>query len=104
MKKFASVLPVAAVLLLTSNVAFAEGDAAPMDVGNLAAGFAMGLAVLGGALGQGQATKAMYESVSRNPQAAGKLNTPFFVGLAFIESLCLFALVIAYVLATEVTP
>ncbi|MEM6925287.1 MAG: ATP synthase F0 subunit C [Myxococcota bacterium] len=95
MKKIASVLPVVAALLLVSNVAFAE-DGAPMDVGNLAAGITMGLAVLGGTLGQGQAAKGMYESVSRNPQAAGKLNAPFYVGLAFIESLCLFALVVSF--------
>ena len=28
----------------------------------------------------------MLESVSRNPQAAAKLNAPFYVGMAFIES------------------
>ncbi len=97
MKKIASVLPVVAALLIVSNVAFAADEpGAPMDVGNLAAGLTMGLAVLGGTLGQGQAAKAMYESVSRNPQAAGKLNAPFYVGLAFIESLCLFALVVSF--------
>jgi len=98
MKKIASVLPVVAALLIVSNVAFAaeDGAAAPMNVGNLAAGLTMGLAVLGGTLGQGTAAKAMYESVSRNPQAAGKLNAPFYVGLAFIESLCLFALVVSF--------
>ena len=102
MNKIASILPVVAALLFVSNVAFAEeGAGAPMNVGNLAAGITMGLAVLGGTLGQGNAARGMYESVSRNPQAAAKLNAPFYVGLAFIESLCLFALVVAFTLINQ---
>lgn len=101
MKKFASVLPVAAFMLLASNVAMAADEAgAPMNTAFLGAGLTMGLAILGGTLGQGNAARAMFESVSRNPQAAGRLNTPYFVGLAFIESLCLFAFVISYLLLT----
>jgi F-type H+-transporting ATPase subunit c len=93
MKKSLSTLPALLPVLLLSTPAFAaEGD-------NLGAGIAMGLAVLGGALGQGMAARGMYESVSRNPNAAGKLNAPFYVGLAFIESLCLFALVVAFGIA-----
>ena len=94
MKKFLTVLPVMVALLVIGNVAFAqEVQVVNSNLGN---GLTMGLAVLGGALGQGMAARAMYESVSRNPQAAGKLNAPFYVGLAFIESLCLFALVVAF--------
>ena len=94
MKKFLTVLPVMVALLVIGNVAFAqEVQVVNSNLGN---GLAMGLAVLGGALGQGMAARAMYESVSRNPQAATKLNAPFYVGLAFIESLCLFALVVAF--------
>jgi F-type H+-transporting ATPase subunit c len=91
MKNLVTVLPVALALLVLSNPALAQeaGDE------NLGSGITMGLAVLGGALGQGMAARGMYESVSRNPQAAGRLNAPFYVGLAFIESLCLFALVVA---------
>jgi F-type H+-transporting ATPase subunit c len=93
MKKSLSVLPALLPVLLVSTPAFAaEGD-------NLGAGMTMGLAVLGGALAQGMAAKGMYESVSRNPAAAGKLNAPFYVGLAFIESLCLFALVVSLQIA-----
>ncbi len=92
MKKSLSVLPVLLPVLLMSTPAFAAGD-------NTGAGMTMGLAVLGGALGQGMAAKGMYESVSRNPAAAGKLNAPFYVGLAFIESLCLFALVVSLQIA-----
>ena len=92
MKKFLTVLPVMVALLAISGTAFAQ-DGGSSNLGN---GLAMGLAVLGGGLGQGMAAKGMYESIARNPQAAGKLNAPFYVGLAFIESLCLFALVVAF--------
>jgi len=92
MKKWIPVLTVMAALLLMSGDAFAQDGGGS----NIGAGMTMGLAVLGGALAQGIAAKGMFESVSRNPQAAGALNAPFYVGLAFIESLCLFALVVAF--------
>lgn len=64
----------------------------------LAAGFAIGLAALGGTLGQGRATAAALEGISRNPGAASRIQTPMILGLALIESLVLFALVIAFML------
>jgi F-type H+-transporting ATPase subunit c len=94
MKKWTPVLIAMVALLLMSGDAYAQEAASAK--GNLGPGLAMGFAVLGGALGQGMAAKGMYESVSRNPAAAGALNTPFILGLAFIESLCLFALVVAF--------
>jgi F-type H+-transporting ATPase subunit c len=63
-----------------------------------AAGFAMGIAVLGGALGQGRAAAAALEGISRNPGASEKIQTPMILGLALIESLVLFAFAIAYLL------
>jgi F-type H+-transporting ATPase subunit c len=94
-----SVLPVAAALLALASPAFAQDGASPAFHANTGAGIAMGLAVLGGGLGQGLTARGMLESVSRNPQAATKLNAPFYVGMAFIESLCLFALVVAFQIA-----
>jgi F-type H+-transporting ATPase subunit c len=63
-----------------------------------AAGFAIAIAALGGTLAQGRATAAALEGISRNPGAAAKITTPMILGLALIESLVLFALVIAWVL------
>ena len=99
MKTTLSVLPVAAALLALATPAFAQEAASPAFHANTGAGIAMGLAVLGGGLGQGLTARGMLESVSRNPQAATKLNAPFYVGMAFIESLCLFALVVAFQIA-----
>ena len=62
------------------------------------AGFAIGLGVLGGALGQGRAASAALEGISRNPGAAAKIQTPMILGLALIESLVLLSFVIAFFL------
>ena len=94
MKNFVAVLPMAIVLLLVSQNAYAEDP----NGESIGAGIAIGLAVLGGGVGQGMAARGMLESVSRNPQAAGKLNAPFYVGLAFIESLALFAFVVSFLI------
>lgn len=98
MKKWMSVLVVAVALLLVSDVAYAQEAVEARAYFGLAAGIAMGLAALGGTLAQSNAARGMYESVSRNPNAAGRLNAPFYVGMAFIESLVLFTFAIAYLL------
>lgn len=92
-------LAVTIALLLLSQPALAA-DGAPNERGFIAfaAGLAIGLAALGGALGQGRAASASYESIARNPQASDKLFTPFILGMAFIESLVIFAFVVAFTL------
>src|SRR5436190_2044349 len=83
----------ATVVLALAQPAFA--DTAAGSVGELGAGIGIGIAALGGALGQGKLMAAAVESISRNPGAAGQLNTPMLLGLAFIESLVIFALLVA---------
>ena len=67
-----------------------------------ARGLGVGLAVLGGGLGQGMAARGTYESIARNPSAAGQIQTPFFVGMALIESLVLLAFVITIGLSGKI--
>ncbi len=95
MKKFIQVLPVAIALLLISSPAFAAGGAADGDIA-MAAGFAIGAAAIGGAIGQGRAAAAALDGIARNPNASGKLFTPMIIGLALIESLVIYALLIAF--------
>jgi len=64
----------------------------------MAAGLAIGIAALGGALGQGKAAAAALEGIARNPNASDKLFTPMILGLALIESLVIYALFIAFVI------
>ena len=94
---------VMAALLLTSP-AFAEtaaGGGGGFDKGliALAAGLGLGIAAFGAALGQGRATAAAMESIGRNPNSADRVFTPLIVGLALMEALALYALVIAFILS-----
>lgn len=64
----------------------------------IAAGLAIGIAAFGGALGQGRIGAAALEGIARNPGASGKITTPMILGLALVESLVLYAFVIAFLL------
>ena len=50
----------------------------------IAVGFAVPIAVLSGALGQGKAAAAALEAISRQPDAASKIQTAMIIGLALI--------------------
>ena len=79
--------------------AVAEEAAGVMSLGPVGAGLAIGLAVIGGAIGQGKAVAAMLESYGRNPSVGGKLLAPMLIGMALIESLVILAFVIAFLKA-----
>jgi F-type H+-transporting ATPase subunit c len=68
----------------------------------IAAALAISVAVVGGALGQGRAAAAALEGIARNPGASGRLLTPMILGLALIESLVIYALLIAFQLVPSV--
>ena len=105
MKNFLKVLPVIVVLLLVSNPALAaDSSVAAGDKGYIAlgAGFAIGLAALGGTFGQGNAVRAALEGIARNPDAADKIQTPMILGLALIESLVIFGFVVAFLLQGKI--
>jgi F-type H+-transporting ATPase subunit c len=93
-----------AATFLLPLLAFAQDDHAgsnSFDVrawAAIGAGIAIGLGVLGGALGQGRAAAAALEGISRNPGASARIQTPMILGLALIESLVLLAFVVAFFL------
>ena len=94
-----------AIATLTSVPAFAQGGDAAATPGSalaIGAAIAIGLAVLGGGLGQGRAAAAALEGISRNPGAAPRIQTPMILGLALIESLVLFAFIIAFLLQSKI--
>lgn len=80
--------------------AAAHATSAAGDKGliGLGAGLAIGIAALGGALGQAKTAAAALEGIARNPAAQGKIFTPMIIGLALIESLVIYAFVIAFFL------
>ncbi len=75
----------------------AAGTAAVSGVrwGAISAAFLLGIAAAAGAMAQGRATSAAAEAMSRNPGAAGPIRLMTIIGLALIESLVLYALLIA---------
>jgi len=104
--KLSVILALATALVLVPAMAFAQEAGANKFESNkwlaAAAGFAIGIAALGGTIGQGRAAAAALEGISRNPGAAARIQTPMILGLALIESLVLFALVIAFLLQSKI--
>src|SRR6185369_9011746 len=63
-----------------------------------AAALAVGLGSLGPALGQGRAVDAALDAIARQPDASDRISRVLFIGLAMIESLAIYCLVIALIL------
>ena len=98
-----NILTVAVALMMVSNSAYAAGEitdgAGWVGVG---AALAIGLAALGGGLGQGKAAAAALEGIARNPKAKPEIMTPMIIGLALIESLVIYGLVIGFFLQGKI--
>lgn len=62
----------------------------------LAVGIAIGFAVLGAGIGQGLAANGAMNGMARQPELAGKIQTGMIIGLAFVESLVIFTLVVCF--------
>lgn len=76
-----------------------------MDVNSmlaLSAAIVLAVSVFGGAMAQGKAAAAALEGIARNPEAKDKIQTPMIIGLALIESLVIYALVIAFLLQGKI--
>jgi F-type H+-transporting ATPase subunit c len=102
MKKITLLLMTVLGVLIAAVPALAQGDAAAAAasaVGTkaIAAGIGFAIAVFGGAIGQSRIGAAACEGAARNPGAAAKIQTMMILGLALIESLVLFALVIVFI-------
>ncbi|HVO99543.1 MAG TPA: ATP synthase F0 subunit C [Bryobacteraceae bacterium] len=88
-------------LVIAAVPAFAQGTASGsgMGAGELkAAGLVIGMAIASGlcGLGQGKAVASAAEAVARNPGARAGIQTLLVLGLAFIESLAIFTLLIVF--------
>ena len=61
----------------------------------VAAGLAVAFGSIGPALAEGRAVAAAMDAIARQPDAAGTLSRTLFVGLAMIETMAIYCLVIA---------
>lgn len=110
MKKIISVISACTATILFPFVAMAQQGADAGGAGEfqfksflaIAAGFAIAIASVGGAIGQGKVAAAAMAGISRNPEAAGKVMMPMIIALALIESLVIYALVIAFLLQGKI--
>lgn len=68
----------------------------------ISCGFGIGVAALGTGLAMGQAIKGALEGTARNPEAGGKIMTTMIIGLALIESLCIYALLICFIMVFKI--
>lgn len=89
-----------AIALLVPALALAQeqGETLKQGLMFLGAGLAIGLAALGTGMGMGNAIRGTQEGMARNPTIGGRLQTVMFIGLAFIETLALYALLIAIIM------
>jgi F-type H+-transporting ATPase subunit c len=91
------------LLALTAVTAFGQDAATTTTTANpgvrwgvIAAAFVLGIAAAAGAIGQSRAIVAACEGIARNPGAAGAIRLAMIIGLALIESLVIYALIIAF--------
>ncbi len=112
MKKFAALMLLLCALMLCTipalaanetdnNVTEAEtvtGGSNDNDVTSAKAvgsGVMIGIACLGGALAMGIAVGKSSEAMARQPEATGQIRTSMMMGLVFIETVIIYALIVA---------
>ncbi len=101
-KKYAYIFLALAVLFIAAPAFAQTGGAATAPASSgvnwvaIAAGFPMAIASGMCALGQGKATASSAEALARNPAARPGIQLALILGLALIESLALYTLVIIF--------
>ncbi len=81
-------------LEVASQIAAMDSDA----IKAVAMAIAAGIGVLGPGIGIGMLVSKALEAIGRNPEAAPKIQATMFIGIAFVEALAIFALVVAFVI------
>lgn len=110
MKKLIAKISVVLSSALFTTVAFAQEHAAAASSGEgslksvlaLGSALAIAIAAAAGTMSQSKAAIAALEGISRNPGAAPKVQTPMIIALALIESLVIYAFVIAILLQGKI--
>jgi F-type H+-transporting ATPase subunit c len=110
MSKFRILLFAVVGILFSAMTTFAQVQGAVGDNESsvnkyraIGAGIGFAIAVLGGAIGQSRIGAAACEGAARNPGAAGRIQTMMILGLALIESLVLFALLVIFAVVRPTT-
>ena len=92
MRKILVTLLSTVAMMGIASLAFAA-DGAPVKLDSASLGLAI-FAAAGCGIGQGLGLKSACEGIARNPDAAGKIQVSLILGLAFVESLAIYSLVV----------
>ena len=111
MKKSLKIILIVSILGVLALAAIAPALAAPqgdmpdgeivtaasdsVDAKAIAAAIVVGLAAAGGAIGMGMAIANSVDGIARQPEAEGKIRTTLMLGLVFVETAIIYALVVA---------
>jgi len=98
----AAAMVLASPLLAMAQTPGAGGDGLRAGLIGLGAGIGIGIAALGCGMGQGKLAASAMESIGRNPNSTNQLFVPMIIGLAFVESLTLYSLVISFILQGKI--
>jgi F-type H+-transporting ATPase subunit c len=106
MRKTLSIVLTGLMVTLLSNIAYAQEAVEAVSARQgpsawgvfLGAGLAIGIAACGTGIGMGHAINAALNGISRNPSVAPRIMTVMILGLALIESLAIYALVVSMLL------
>jgi F-type H+-transporting ATPase subunit c len=85
-------------MLIPALALAAEGEPLKQGIMYLGASLAIGLAAFGAGIGMGYLLKGTQEGMARNPAIGGRLQTTMFIGLAFLETLALYGLLVAIII------
>ncbi len=64
----------------------------------ICAAFAVSIGSIGPAFAEGRSVAAAMDAIARQPEAAGTISRTLFVGLAMIETMAIYCLVVALLL------
>ncbi len=109
LKKSVSAIFAGVLILGIASMAMAGDDSAARAAGlwtlcgiAISSGLAIGVAAVGTALAMGYAINGALQGTARNPEAGGKIMTSMIIGLALIESLCIYALIICFIMVFKI--
>ena len=94
-KLLTAIMVFTAILAVSATALAADGDAAVRISKAYAAAITIAVAAAAGALGMGLAIVKSVDGISRQPEAEGKIRTTLMLGLVFVETAIIYALVIA---------
>jgi F-type H+-transporting ATPase subunit c len=101
--KFLTIVAAFAVASFSASVAFAQGQSpgTPTSWIDLGGAFGAGLVTIGGAAGIGRLAASALESIARQPEVAGAIQTAMIIAAALIEGFTFYAL---YICSTQIPP